>query len=684
MAVTFGAVGTRFAGGTNAATPIAIAYPTGITAGQMLLLFVTVKVNTITVTTPSGWNLLLDISGGTGASALDAGTTRTYVFWREATGLETGTVSVAFSATPTGHTGYIVRYTKGAGTAWATPTAVGGADVVHGTAWAATGSANLSVTTGDLVVIGNGNDTDATTAYTTPTLTATGATITTPTVRLAQGGSASSNDCGCNLYDAPVTAGTSSAAPSHTLAAGPSACGETAFVRLRETAAAIDLTVDAASQAQVADQVTLTQTHDLTVNAAVQPQVADQVTVAPPGTDLTVNAAVQAQAADTVTLTQAHSLTVNAATQAHLADQATLTQVQALTTAAATQVQVADAVTLTQVHALSVNAAGQAQVADSVALTQAQAVTVAAAVQAQVADQVTLGQVHSLTVGDAVQVQVADTVALAGGASIVVADAVQAQAAQSVALSQVHVLTAADATQDHVASTVSLSQVHGLTVNGATQVQAANTVTLTAGGPEVAEAIPLVVADAIQAQAADHVTLTSEPGVTMPLNTYELPLARLLLECLQDAATIDHPNPPEHFSLRLGEVAMDISQYEDLCCEGLAYVKINSVYPSDDFPAPNEQYTVCANQWAADLEMGILRCSPVGDERFIPTDADWTAAAEQVAHDAAAMRLALARFRDRMEPGNPWLARNWAPIDPQGGCSGGTQVVTVAFIQSYC
>lgn len=172
----------------------------------------------------------------------------------------------------------------------------------------------------------------------------------------------------------------------------------------------------------------------------------------------------------------------------------------------------------------------------------------------------------------------------------------------------------------------------------------------------------------------------------MATNTDELPLAQLLLSCLQEALTTDHPNPPLHFSLRIGEeIAQDMSQYNDLCCEGLAYVKIVNTYPSDNFPEPNDTYIPCgANQWAVDLELGVLRCAPVGDIEYVPTDAEWTATAEQVAHDQAALRQAVACFRDALEPGTPWIPRNGAPISPQGGCTGCTQVVTVGLIRQLC
>lgn len=172
-------------------------------------------------------------------------------------------------------------------------------------------------------------------------------------------------------------------------------------------------------------------------------------------------------------------------------------------------------------------------------------------------------------------------------------------------------------------------------------------------------------------------------GSVLPLNTYELPLARVLLDCLTEVLIARTDNPPQHFSLRVGEqVPFDLSQNQDLCCEGLAYVKINRVYPATNFPNEDEAtWSPCGPlAWAADLEMGILRCAPVGDTDYIPTDAEWTDATDVVANDSAAMRMAIACFRDRVEPGTEWVARSWLPIGPVGACTGGSQIVTVGWI----
>ena len=172
-------------------------------------------------------------------------------------------------------------------------------------------------------------------------------------------------------------------------------------------------------------------------------------------------------------------------------------------------------------------------------------------------------------------------------------------------------------------------------------------------------------------------------GSVLPLNQYELPMARVLLDSLEQVLTTRTDDPPAHFALRTGaEVGWDMSQNEDLCCEGFAYVKINRVYASTDFPIEDETFSACGPlAWAADLEIGILRCAPVGTVEAIPTDVDWADTTDQVANDSVAMRLAIEEFVTRLDPLTDVLVtRSWLPVGPAGACTGGTQIVTVGWI----
>jgi len=154
-----------------------------------------------------------------------------------------------------------------------------------------------------------------------------------------------------------------------------------------------------------------------------------------------------------------------------------------------------------------------------------------------------------------------------------------------------------------------------------------------------------------------------------------MPLARELLACYdQELQKLE--DPPTYVQLRAGNVVSHLlSTFQDECCEGLAWVRPASFFPSSAaFPgqdaAPMKGGT---RAWAVTLELGFVRCAPVGDENTIPTAADWDATVQAVMDGAAAMRRALCCF----EGGRQVLPGIWQPIEVQGGCVGGLMTLTV-------
>lgn len=163
-------------------------------------------------------------------------------------------------------------------------------------------------------------------------------------------------------------------------------------------------------------------------------------------------------------------------------------------------------------------------------------------------------------------------------------------------------------------------------------------------------------------------------------------LAQQLLFCLEQAyadAAPEHPIPGQ-VCLRVGEVPFSIGTHEDLCCSGLAWVRVLRIYPSSVFPDPDTQSTPCpASQYAVEFEMGAVRCLPDHGERSGATCDEWTAAFLTVDEDAAVMRRTLCCLRETIL-GNPpvedtVLMGEWVPIDGQGRCIGGTMSVTLAY-----
>lgn len=162
-----------------------------------------------------------------------------------------------------------------------------------------------------------------------------------------------------------------------------------------------------------------------------------------------------------------------------------------------------------------------------------------------------------------------------------------------------------------------------------------------------------------------------------------LPMAERLLACLCIALEANHTpeNRPAHCCLRVGEaVSADASLYEDLCCEGLAWVRIDGVFASnDEFPNPDTQSVVTGcgvYAWGVTLEMGVMRCAPTGDISTIPTCDEWTALAVNVANDTRAMRDAMCCLIEQLDPSSVAIG-SWAPLPTTGGCSGGAWQITV-------
>lgn len=166
-------------------------------------------------------------------------------------------------------------------------------------------------------------------------------------------------------------------------------------------------------------------------------------------------------------------------------------------------------------------------------------------------------------------------------------------------------------------------------------------------------------------------------------------IAQLVLSCLEDAYD-GRPDPPGQICLRVGQVPFSAGLAEDLCCTGLAWVRINRIYPSTVFPT--EQTSVdgpCpVASWAVELELGVIRCLPDhGAESGASCD-EWTAAFLQVDDDAAAMREAVCCATSMLAT-NPLFSNlnlpgTWTPIDGQGGCIGGTMLATFGYDCSDC
>lgn len=164
-------------------------------------------------------------------------------------------------------------------------------------------------------------------------------------------------------------------------------------------------------------------------------------------------------------------------------------------------------------------------------------------------------------------------------------------------------------------------------------------------------------------------------------------IARQLLTCYQAQLLAEGADAPAIITMRAGEVvgqfAVSGGGVVDECCAGLAWVRIVRFFPTDTFPEEREGWTPCGpTGWALVLEMGALRCAPVGTPEHIPTDAEWSAAVQLQMKDAAAMLRAVDCCFQGLVISEQVQLSPWEERAPEGLCMGGTQQVTV--LVDYC
>lgn len=160
--------------------------------------------------------------------------------------------------------------------------------------------------------------------------------------------------------------------------------------------------------------------------------------------------------------------------------------------------------------------------------------------------------------------------------------------------------------------------------------------------------------------------------------------ALLTCFCAQLAA---NPNPPAQCCLRWGNSADALfGTLEDECCQGLAYVRLASVYPTGNaFPSPETDSPVngCGVQaWAVQLEMGVFRCASVGTVETVPTCAEWTSLSTQMVLDVQAMRLAICCLQDLLDFDTGSMAVGAATPGPtDGACASISQSIQILLPQ---
>lgn len=215
-------------------TSLSVSLPSGVSAGDMLILTVGGKPYDATIDTPTGWTLIgSQQTNGSTASGVDSGSVTWAVFYKKATASESS-VSVSITSGNV-FAGAINCFTKTKG-AWRTPTAYFGSDTTSATDFeiVGTGSINIFDEAGDGVlafgVLPGNNATFGTIDISAPSATITGEAKNPAT----DAATATGDDLAATCAWATVTSGPAGTARfTSTLSAAQTGGG--ALVRLQET-----------------------------------------------------------------------------------------------------------------------------------------------------------------------------------------------------------------------------------------------------------------------------------------------------------------------------------------------------------------------------------------------------------------------------------------------------------------
>lgn len=165
------------------------------------------------------------------------------------------------------------------------------------------------------------------------------------------------------------------------------------------------------------------------------------------------------------------------------------------------------------------------------------------------------------------------------------------------------------------------------------------------------------------------------------------PVATRMLTCLDEQRLkMDATVRPKLIGLRPGNaMAMLLSMTDDECCKGIAWVRVDAVFPSStNFPNPDLQpMQRCGiKQWAVRLEIGIARCAPTTGARTMPSGDTWNEASDLIYDDFAVLNKAICCFTDKYKWA--WVAGQWSPLPVEGRCMGGSMMLTVAAPDCNC
>jgi hypothetical protein len=198
MAITYVGGG----GGSATATAPSADYPTGLTSGDRLFIVLANKY--VAPTTPSGWDVLGMLTGGTGTNAAGSGSVRLTVFTKISDGTETGSQTV----TITGGNSAVCRMFAVRSTSQLELEIGTGVDSTSGTTFSFTTGSGINTANGDffLSAIASNSNSYSFSSY---AFTQAGVTFGIKNQRSGVGSTAG-NDCRISVVTCSVSAGSGS------------------------------------------------------------------------------------------------------------------------------------------------------------------------------------------------------------------------------------------------------------------------------------------------------------------------------------------------------------------------------------------------------------------------------------------------------------------------------------------
>lgn len=159
----------------------------------------------------------------------------------------------------------------------------------------------------------------------------------------------------------------------------------------------------------------------------------------------------------------------------------------------------------------------------------------------------------------------------------------------------------------------------------------------------------------------------------------ELRLTRMsgrLLDCLRNEAQLN-PKPPAVIGFRTGTTGQPLAGLnEDECCAGAAFVRLVRTFPTWGTPTPATDSVSCAQPFAAQFELSMWRCAPVGDITEPPVQQAWDDLHLDLVNDRLTMMAAICCLWAQLDA-RSIMYEDWAPVNVDGGCVGSAIMVSV-------